>query len=109
MTEPSDETLDEERIISGYVAYFEPLRPPDELIGEAGGFIEKAAAAETRLAESLQRSGLERLVDAFLVDRRGHAECFSAAHLLGRGSSGALGVRSRSTPKGRSGFFDAAS
>jgi hypothetical protein len=84
MTEPTDDTLDEERIISGYVAYFEPLRPPDELIGEAGEFIEKAAAAEPRLAESLQRSALERLVDAFLVDRRGHAECFSAAHLLGR-------------------------
>jgi hypothetical protein len=83
MAEPTDDTPDEQ-IISGYAAYFEPLRPPDELTAEADELIEKAAAAEPRLAESLQRSALERLVDAFLVDRRGHAESFSAAHLLGR-------------------------
>jgi hypothetical protein len=83
MTEPIDDTPDE-HVISGYVAYFEPLRPPDDLTAEAEELIEKAATAEPQLAESLQRTALERLVDAFLVDRDGHAECFSAAHLLGR-------------------------
>jgi hypothetical protein len=83
MADPVDDTRDG-YVISAYVAYFEPLRPPDELRAEAEELIEQAAAAAPRLAESLQRSALERLVDAFLIDRRGHAECFSAAHLLGR-------------------------
>jgi hypothetical protein len=83
MSDPVDDTRDA-YLISGYVAYFEPLRPPHELRAEAEELIEQAAAAAPRLAESLQRSALERLVDAFLIDRRGHAECFSAAHVLGR-------------------------
>jgi hypothetical protein len=83
MSKPVDETP-EEYVISGYVAYFEPLKRPDELKAEADELIEKAAAAAPRAAESLQRAALERLVDAFLIERRGHAECFSAAHRLGR-------------------------
>ena len=110
MTEPTDETLDGPRIISGYVAYFEPLRPPDELTAEAEELVEKASTVEPHLAESLQRTALERLVDAFLVDRRGHAECFSAAHLLGRGDPPAVwvSVHVRRREKG-CGFFDVAS
>jgi hypothetical protein len=83
MSDQVDDTPDG-YVISGYVAYFEPLRPPDELRAEADELVEQAAAAAPRLAESLQRSALELVVDAFLVDRRGHPECFSAAHLLGR-------------------------
>jgi hypothetical protein len=82
MSDPVDDTSDG-YTISGYVAYFEPLRPADELQAEAEELIEQASAAAPRLAESLQRSALERLVDAFLSDRRGHPESFAAAHLLG--------------------------
>lgn len=83
MSDHADDTPDA-HVISGYVAYFEPLRSPDELRADAAELIERATAAAPRRAESLQRLALERLVDAFLIDRRGHTECFADAHLLGR-------------------------
>jgi hypothetical protein len=83
MSDHVDDTADG-YVISGYAAYFEPLRPPDELREEADELVAEASVAPPGRAESLHRLALERLVDAFLIDRRGHAECFAAAHLLGR-------------------------
>lgn len=38
---------------------------------------------DAQVEDSLRRA-LEALVDAFLLDRRGHADCFGEAHQLGR-------------------------
>jgi hypothetical protein len=84
MNESARDAADDGRLIAGRVAYYEPLRPPDALIAEADRLVAEATEAKLPGAEGLLREALERLVDAFLVDRRGHAESFTAAHALGR-------------------------
>jgi hypothetical protein len=78
---------DDEARIVGRVAYYEPLLPAPVLAREAKrlrcmAFVaERGDAAD---AESLFRRAVERFVDAFLIDRVGHASCFTDAHVLGR-------------------------
>ncbi len=72
---------------AGRVACYEPLLPARVFAREAKrlrcmAFVaERGGAAD---AESLFRRAVERFVDAFLIDRVGHASCFSDAHALGR-------------------------
>lgn len=78
---------DDEVRISGHVVYFEPLRPAPELARQARRLRYEAGMSERvtdRRAEHLFREAMERFVDAFLVDRGGHAACFTEAHAIGR-------------------------
>jgi hypothetical protein len=75
---------DEGIVISGYFAYYEPLRPPSELIHEAEILEAAASTADPADQERLLRAAAEHFVDAFLVDRRGHTSAFTEAHRLGR-------------------------
>jgi hypothetical protein len=78
---------DDEVRLTGYVAYWEPLRPAPVLGRRARRLRYEAAMAERagdHGAEQLYREALERFVDAFLVDRAGHAGCFTDAHAIGR-------------------------
>jgi hypothetical protein len=73
--------------LSGYAVYYEPLRPASVLARQARRLRYEAGMAERAgdgRAEQLHREAIERLVDAFLVDRAGHAACFTEAHVLGR-------------------------
>ena len=73
--------------ISGHTAYFEPLMPAAVYARQARRLRYEARFAE-RVdgggAERRYRESLERFVDAFLVDRVGHAACFTEAHAVGR-------------------------
>lgn len=79
---------DDEVRLSGYAAYYEPLRPAPVLRGMARQLCSEASTAERAgdliRADQRYREAMERLVDAFLVDRAGHAACFSDAHAIGR-------------------------
>lgn len=78
---------EDEARISGPVAYQEPLLPAPVLARKARRLRYEgmmAERADARRAEDLYRQAIERFVDAFLVDRAGHADCFTQAHLLGR-------------------------
>ena len=81
----TDKTLG---VIRGRFVFWEPLRPAPTLAGEGRRLRGEAEWAwrEGRRgdAEQLSRRAIERLVDAFLVDRTGHADCFTEAHTLGR-------------------------
>lgn len=83
---------DEGVVVSGYVAYYEPLRP-------AAGYVREGARLEAngltapncREKERLLRAAAEQYVNAFLVDRVGHRAAFSEAHRLGRQILGEFG------------------
>lgn len=78
---------DDEVRLSGYAAYYEPLRPASVLARWARRLRYEAGMAERAgdlRAEQLYREAMELFVDAFLVDRAGHAECFTDAHAIGR-------------------------
>jgi hypothetical protein len=78
---------DDEVRISGYAVYYEPLQPPAVLARRARRLRYEAGMAERTddgRAEQLYREAIERFVDAFLVDRVGHAPCFTDAHAVGR-------------------------
>lgn len=69
-------------------ASYEPMRPAPmfarqgrRLRYEADWALRNGREQE---AEGLYRRAIERLVDAFLVDRAGHASCFTAAHQIGQ-------------------------
>src|SRR3954468_23829298 len=79
--------IDEEARLSGYFVYYEPLRPASVLVQRARRLRYEAGVAERlgdQRAEQLYREAIERFVDAFLVDRAGHAACFTDAHVIGR-------------------------
>jgi hypothetical protein len=78
---------DDEARLSGYAAYYEPLRPARVLARQARRLRYEACMAERAgdaRAAPLYREAIEHFVDAFLVDRPGHADCFTEAHALGR-------------------------
>jgi hypothetical protein len=78
---------DEKDRLSGYAIYHEPLRPASVLVQRARRLRYEAGVAEKlgdQRAEQLYREAIERFVDAFLVDRVGHAACFTDAHVIGR-------------------------
>lgn len=78
---------DDEVRISGYAVYYEPLQPSPVLAGRAGRLRCEAVMTERTgdgRAERLYRDAIECFVDAFLVDRAGHAACFTDAHAVGR-------------------------
>lgn len=78
---------DDEVRISGYFVYYEPLLPAAVLARRARRLRYEAAMAERTgdgRAERLYREAIEHFVDAFLVDRAGHAGCFTDAHATGR-------------------------
>lgn len=78
---------DDEVRLSGYFVYYEPLRPAPVLARRARRVRYEAGMAERSgdsRAEHLYREAIERFVDAFLVDRAGHAACFTDAHVIGR-------------------------
>jgi hypothetical protein len=78
---------DDEIRLSGYAVYYEPLRPAPVLARQARRLRYEAGMAERAgdsRAEQLYRDAIERFVDAFLVDRSGHAGCFTDAHAIGR-------------------------
>ncbi len=80
-----DEDEDEGLVISGYVAYYEPLRSAREYMQEAAKLEADAHAdAKSHEKEQLLRAAVEQYVNAFLVDRIGHQSAFAAAHRLGR-------------------------
>ncbi len=101
MTSPGDSTEGDLRI-AGYAAYFEPLQPPAVLKADAESLIARARSVPPTEAEPPLRAAIERLVDAFLVDRRGHADCFAAAHTLGREVLERFGCHFMLDPKGES-------
>jgi hypothetical protein len=78
---------DDETRVSGIAVYFEPLRPAPILARQARRLRYEATMAEQAAdsrAEQLYREAIERFVDAFLVDRAGHAASFTDAHAIGR-------------------------
>jgi hypothetical protein len=78
---------DDEVRLSGHAVYFEPLRPAPILGQRARRLRYEAVMAERTGdpgAEQRYREAVERFVDAFLVDRVGHAACFTDAHAIGR-------------------------
>jgi len=78
---------DDEIRISGYAVYYEPLRPAPVLARKARRLCHEAGVAERAgdpRAEQLYREAIEHFVDAFLIDRPGHAVCFTEAHAIGR-------------------------
>lgn len=78
---------DDEVRLSGYAFYYEPLRPAWVLARLARRLRYEASMAEQAgdpRAERLYRAAIEQFVDAFLVDRAGHATCFTDAHATGR-------------------------
>ena len=88
--------LDDSTRIGGYAAYFEPLVPAAEFARRARRLRYEAmltARTDGRAAEALYRQALERFVDAFLVDRAGHAWCFVEAHAIGRALAADHGCR----------------
>jgi hypothetical protein len=82
MSEPTGD--DEGVVISGYVAYYEPLRPAADYMRDAETHESSAAIASGREKERLLRAAAEHYVNAFLVDRVGHRAAFGKAHRLGR-------------------------
>src|SRR5438045_3011262 len=80
---PADDGA-EGRIIGGVFAYYDPVRPPAELVEQAERLMADSVHATEDEAERLLREAVERLADAFLIDRRGRSDCFAAAHVLGR-------------------------
>jgi hypothetical protein len=73
--------------VGGRVAFHEPLLPAPILAKQARRLRYEAQMAERHGgggAERLYRAAIERFVDAFLVNREGHAECFAEAHRMGR-------------------------
>lgn len=78
---------DERPILAGRFVYYEPLLPATVLARQARRLRMRAQLAE-RLgdvdAHPIYRAAIERFVDAFLVDRRDQADCFTEAHRLGR-------------------------
>ena len=85
---------DNEVRLSGYAAYYEPLRAAPVLDRQARRLRYEAGMAERvgdPCAEQLYREAMERFVDAFLVDRAGHASCFTEAHRIGRHVAGRYG------------------
>jgi hypothetical protein len=73
--------------IAGYAALYEPPPPPTVIARSAARLAyeaERALEANTADAEELTRRAIEKLVDAFLLDRRGNASAFARAHRLGR-------------------------
>ena len=78
---------DDELRLSGYAVYYEPLRPAPVHARRARRLRYEAGMAERAgepHAEQLYREAIERFVDAFLIDRAGHAACFTDAHAIGR-------------------------
>jgi hypothetical protein len=78
---------DDELRLSGHTVYYEPLRPAPVLARQARRLRYEALLAERAgdpRAQQLYREAIERFVDAFLVDRAGHAACFTDAHAIGR-------------------------
>jgi hypothetical protein len=73
--------------LSGHFVYYEPLRPAPVLARLARRLRYEAWMAERAgdsRAEQFYREAIESFVDAFLVDRAGHAACFTEAHAIGR-------------------------
>lgn len=82
----ADAQVGDEARFSGYAAYFEPLHSGAWLAEDGQRLLAEALRAErisSPSAEKLFRAAVERLVDAFLVDRSGQAECFTVAHAVG--------------------------
>src|SRR5262245_18258143 len=78
---------DDEVRLTGHFVYYEPLQPAPVLARRARRARYEAGMAERRNdphAERLYREAIESFVDAFLVDRAGHAACFTDAHAVGR-------------------------
>jgi hypothetical protein len=83
----SKRVRDDEVRLSGHAVYYEPLRPAPVLAQHARRLRYEAVMTERagdRRAERLYRNAIESFVDAFLVDRAGHAGCFTDAHAVGR-------------------------
>jgi hypothetical protein len=79
--------LNETGRIAGNFAFYEPLLPAAVFARDAKRLRCMAFVTERTNAagaEALFRRAVERFVDAFLVDRMGHASCFTDAHALGR-------------------------
>jgi hypothetical protein len=71
----------------GRAANYDPPPPPKDLQKETERLLSEAAKAledgNDREAEPAFREAIECLVDAFLLNRRGNAGAFTAAHQLG--------------------------
>lgn len=94
---------DDETRLSGYAVYHEPLRPAPVLCRQARRLRYEAHMAERMgdpRAEQLYRAAIERFVDAFLVDRAGHAACFADAHVVGRHVAERYGCRMKEAGDG---------
>lgn len=72
---------------AGRAAFYEPPLPPRDLQKKTERLFSEAAKAledgNDHEAESAFRAAIECLVDAFLLNRRGNASAFTAAHQLG--------------------------
>lgn len=73
--------------IAGLAAYYDPPPPSRDLQKKTERLLSEAAKAlgdgNDHEAESAFRAAIECLVDAFLLNRRGNASAFTAAHQLG--------------------------
>ena len=83
------ELIDEEAgvRIAGRAAFYEPPLPSGDLQKKTERLLSEAAKAledgNDKGAESAFREAIECFVDAFLLNRRGNASAFTAAHQLG--------------------------
>lgn len=92
------------RIVRGLVASYEPMLPASVFAKQGRQLRYEAHWAlrqnERTRAEKLYRRAIERLVDAFLVDRRRQQEAFVVAHRVGRQVLDTFGCPMRSDDGG---------
>lgn len=84
--------------LAGMAAYYDPPLRPELLRRRAGRLAYEGWSTvdnEPRHAERQLRQAIEALVDAFLLDRRGNADCFARAHRMGAWVEQRFGCRWR--------------
>jgi hypothetical protein len=70
--------------LEGRAAFYGPRHPARQYAAMGREALDGARAVERDQIEALLRVAVEHLVDAFLLDRGGHAWCFVEAHAIGR-------------------------
>lgn len=87
--------------LSGYAAIFRPPEPPSTLKARGYAVLSRAqAGGYAAPSEAECRSGLDDLVDAFLLDRQGSSSCFTLAHRLGQMVNQRFGCPMKRTGRG---------
>jgi hypothetical protein len=86
--------------IGGRAIYYDPPLPPKVLDEEGKALVDRGARAlengDRKCGEDDLRTGIENLVDAFLLDRIGCSSAFTVAHQIGAFVSKSFGCQMKS-------------